>query len=122
MKILIVEDSEVMRCILTEQLGIMPGVNICGMANEPYGALSIIRENSPDMVILDIVLKDGNGFEVMRQIKDEAIPVRIMVLTNYAFPQYREKCCGMGASYFFDKSMEMDRALQTVREMAGCEQ
>ncbi|MBN2158581.1 MAG: response regulator transcription factor [Spirochaetes bacterium] len=118
MKILIIEDSEVARTILSEQLKLMPGVELCGMAYDPEGGMQLIREYTPDLVILDIVLRDGNGFEVMKMLRNEGVRSRVLVLTNYSFPQYREIFDGLGAVYFFDKSLEMDRALQAVRDMA----
>jgi DNA-binding NarL/FixJ family response regulator len=120
MKICIVEDSEVVQGILSEELGAMDGVTVCGLARDPGEAMELIRRSVPDLVILDIVLRGGNGFEVLRQIRGEGIDTSVMVLTNYSFPQYREICGGMGAQLFFDKSMDMERALQTVRDMA-CE-
>jgi len=69
-------------------------------------------------VILDIVLKKGNGFEVLRQTAVQEYRSKIMVLTNYAYPEYRERSLNMGADYFFDKSMELHLALEKAAEMA----
>jgi len=51
-------------------------------------------------------------------LRSEGIDARVLVLTNYTFPHYRDICRGMGADYFFDKSLDMERALRTVRDMA----
>jgi DNA-binding NarL/FixJ family response regulator len=118
MKIFVVEDSAVTQGILKEELARIPGVQLCGMALGPDEAITSIKELAPDIVILDIVLKGGNGFEVLKRLRSEEIDVRVLVLTNYTFPHYREICRGMGADYFFDKSLDMDRALRTVRDMA----
>ncbi|MBN2079466.1 MAG: response regulator transcription factor [Spirochaetes bacterium] len=119
MKICIVEDSEIVQGILRNELGVMHDVHVCGIAQDPVEAMEMIRRSSPDLVILDIVLKGGNGFEVLSQIREEEIGTSVLVLTNYPFPQYREICGGMGAHYFFDKSIDMERALKAVRDMAA---
>lgn len=106
--------------ILQEELSRIPGIQLCGMAIAPDEAINAIKEQDPDIVILDIVLKGGNGFEVLKRLRSEGIGVQVMVLTNYTFPHYRDICRGMGADYFFDKSLDMERALRTVRDMA-CE-
>ncbi len=109
-----------MQGILHEELARIPSVELCGMAQSSSDAVSSIRENHPDIVILDIVLREGNGFEVLKRIRNEGMSTHVLVLTNYSFPHYREICRGMGAEYFFDKSLDMQMALQTVRDMAGC--
>ena len=119
MKICIVEDSDIVQEILQEELGAMNDVTVCGIARDPGGAMELIRRSGPDLVILDIVLRGGNGFEVLRKMREEGLTTSVLVLTNYSFPQYREICGGMGAHFFFDKSMDMVRALQTVRDMAS---
>jgi DNA-binding NarL/FixJ family response regulator len=118
MKIFVVEDSTVTRGILEEELARIPGVQLCGMALSPDEAIDAIKKETPDTVILDIVLKGGNGFEVLKRLRSEGINVKVVVLTNYTFPHYRDICRGMGADYFFDKSLDMERALRTVRDMA----
>ena len=118
MKIFVVEDSEVTQEILVEELGRIPGVELCGMVPTPDEAVRSIKELQPDFVILDIVLKNGNGFDVLKRLRSEGVRARVLVLTNYAFPHYREICRGMGADYFFDKSLDLDRALGTVRDIA----
>lgn len=104
--------------ILQDELGRIPGVQICGMALTPDDAINSIKEQKPDVIILDIVLKGGNGFEVLKRLRSEGVDARVLVLTNYTFPHYRDICRGMGADYFFDKSLDMERALRTVRDMA----
>ncbi len=104
--------------ILKEELARIPGVQLCGMALSPDEAIPGIKEQGPDVVILDIVLKGGNGFEVLKRLRSEGINARVVVLTNYTFPHYREICRGMGADYFFDKSLDLEKALRTVRDMA----
>ncbi|HOD16418.1 MAG TPA: response regulator [Spirochaetota bacterium] len=118
MKIFVVEDSAVTQGILQDELGRIPCVQICGMALTPDDAINAIKEQKPDVIILDIVLKGGNGFEVLKRLRSEGIDARVLVLTNYTFPHYRDICRGMGADYFFDKSLDMERALRTVRDMA----
>ena len=118
MKVFIVDDSEVVQGILVEELSHIQGVQICGVEDTPDDAVSSIQKNMPDLIILDIILKGGNGFEVLKRIREEGVHAKVLVLTNYSFPHYREICRGMGADFFYDKSIDMELALQTVRDMA----
>ena len=64
MKVFIAEDSPIVQDILRSKLARMDGVEICGIAKEPEDAIRSIMQGMPDLVILDIVLHNGNGFEV----------------------------------------------------------
>jgi len=118
MKIFIVEDSPIIQGILAEELSRIDGVTLCGTAQEPAEAVRSIREMEPDMVILDIVLQNGNGFEVLKKIRNEGFGAKVMILTNYSFQHYRLICKEMGADLFFDKSIELEKAIQAIREIA----
>jgi DNA-binding NarL/FixJ family response regulator len=121
MNVFIVEDSPVVQGILAEELSRIDGVVICGTAQEPVDAVQAIRENKPDLVILDVILQNGNGFEVLRKIKREGSGARVMILTNYSYQHYRAISRDMGADLFFDKSIELEKAIQAVRDMACTE-
>ncbi|MBN1495953.1 MAG: response regulator transcription factor [Spirochaetes bacterium] len=118
MKVFIVEDSPIVQGILRKELGRINGVELCGMAHEPEEAVNAIREQEPDLVILDIVLHNGNGFEVLKRVRAAGLKSRIMILTNHSFWHYRMISSEMGADLFFDKSIELEKAIQAVRAMA----
>ena len=119
MRVFIVEDSELIQEILAEELTRIQGVELCGTAYNAQDAIRLILENKPDLVILDIVLHNGNGFEVLKRIRDEGSLSIVMVLTNHAYPYYRLKSNELGAEYFFDKSIEFEEALEAIRIMAS---
>jgi len=119
MRVCVVEDSELVQGLLTRELSKIRGVSLCGVVEEADEAVRMIRMEQPDLVILDILLKRGNGFEVLKQAAGSKKRPKIMVLTNYAYPEYRRRSLDMGADYFFDKSLELHLALEKVAEMAG---
>ena len=84
-------------------------VEIVGQAETVAEAISAIGKLQPDVVILDIRMPDGSGIDVLQTIKqDEPMPV-VIVLTNYPYPAYRQKCLQAGADFFLDKSTEFDQ-------------
>jgi DNA-binding NarL/FixJ family response regulator len=89
-------------------------VQVVGHAGTAREAIDNIRRVQPDVVLLDIRLDDGNGLDVIKQIKQHTQPPVVIVLTNYAYPQYRERFMQQGAEYFFDKSQELDVMLQAL--------
>lgn len=117
MKVFIVEDSKTMQSFLVKELTRIHGVQICGMAHETAEAVRCIHKAAPDMVILDIVINNGSEFEVIKQISREGKSPRVMVLSNYLLPHYKEMFMGMGVKLFFDKSRDLNKAIETVRGM-----
>ncbi|MDH5466824.1 MAG: response regulator transcription factor [Candidatus Aminicenantes bacterium] len=109
MKVLIVDDSRLLRERLVSMISELPEIDVIAQAGDAAGAKDSIQEFHPDVVILDIRLSEGNGIEVLQDIKKKrSAPVTIM-FTNYPYPQYRKKCKEAGADFFFDKSTEFHK-------------
>ena len=108
-KVFIVDDSLIVREHLVTMLDELVGIEIVGQAENVAEAISGIRIIRPDVVILDIRMPGGNGIDVLQTIKqDEAAPM-VIILTNYPYPGYRQKCLQAGADFFLDKSTEFDQ-------------
>lgn len=106
MNVFLVDDSPVVIERLEEMLDPLPGIEVIGYAADIPEALRSIREAKPDVVLLDLHLPSGSGIEVLKKIKKEMPATVVIVLTNYAFPQYSEKCMELGAHAFLDKSSD----------------
>jgi len=119
MKILIVEDSELIRNHLVCLLSLVAGVNEVGVAGSHEHARLYVKIESPDVLILDIHLPDGNAIQAIKEFKQEIPNVRIAMLTNDASAFNRKKSSQMGAEWFFDKSTEYDQVLELISNLAG---
>lgn len=118
MNIFLVEDSALLRERLTRMVSSVPHTHVVGFAASSKEALEKISRTKPDVVILDIRLAQGTGYQVLQELKRQQNKPTVIVLTNYAYPPYRKKYLQGGADYFFDKSTEFDlllRALQQLR-------
>jgi DNA-binding NarL/FixJ family response regulator len=119
MRVLIVDDSEAVRERIKMLISELTMVEMIGEAENARQAIEHIRQQAPDVVILDIRMPGGNGIDVLREIdKKDRLPVIIM-LTNYPYPQYRRKCMDAGADFFFDKSREFEKVVEVL---SGCMQ
>jgi DNA-binding NarL/FixJ family response regulator len=108
-KVFIADDSLVVREHLVTMLDELPRIVIVGQAENVAEAINGILELQPDVVILDIRMPGGSGIDVLQTIKqDEPAPV-VIILTNYPYPAYRQKCLQAGADFFLDKSTEFDQ-------------
>ena len=91
---------------LEKMVSAIPGAETVGHAPSARSAIAGIEASRPDVVVLDIQLEDGTGFDVMRAVRPGAPQVRFYVLTNFAHEGYRRMAEKLGARGFFDKSRE----------------
>jgi DNA-binding NarL/FixJ family response regulator len=118
MKLVIADDSSVVRERLIAMLSNLEEIEAIGQAEDVGEAINSIEELKPDAVILDIQMPGGTGIDVLKHIKKEQPATVVIVLTNYPFSQYREECIAEGADYFFDKSLEFERAIEVCKRLA----
>lgn len=116
MNIFISDDSPVVRGRLAHIFDEIKGVKIIGEAQNIKDSIDLIKKLRPDAVILDINMPDGSGIEVLKSIKNSDNKIKVIVLTNYPFPQYKRICMYYGADYFFDKSNEFNKIIDAVKE------
>jgi CheY-like chemotaxis protein len=120
LRVFVVEDSELIRTRIIENVRSMGRFEVVGFAESENEAIASITSLRPDIVVTDIQLKAGSGIEVVRQVRAHPYTPRprIYVLTNYAFPEYKRQCSVAGADEFFDKSSEYDRFLSLMQAAA----
>jgi len=117
MKVFIADDSKVLCERLIEMLSDVAGIEIVGHAQDVAGSLEAIKKLNPDIVILDIRMPGGSGIDVLQDIKQNKQAPMVIILTNYPYPQYRKKCLGLGADYFFDKSTEFEKVTELFKHL-----
>ena len=91
LRVLLVEDSKVLTERLTEAIRQIPDVELIGTADTEAAALAAVKRDAIDVIILDLHLKQGTGFGVMRALATTQLKPRIIVLTNYDLPRVQER-------------------------------
>jgi DNA-binding NarL/FixJ family response regulator len=119
LRVLLIEDSPLIRERLFESL-VDPGrIEIVGEADTEEAAVALVNAAPWDVLVLDLQLKHGTGLGVLRSLISHRMPeAKVIVLTNYAFPQYRAKSLALGADFFFDKSREYHRVREVLEGIA----
>ncbi|HEY3177389.1 MAG TPA: response regulator [Casimicrobiaceae bacterium] len=119
LRVYVVEDSAVLLRRLVELLeGI--GVENVGQADSAASAIRDIAAVRPDVVIVDIALRHGNGFDVLRALapRNGIRSPTAIVLSNYTSKPYKAAAKRLGVEYYFDKSSEIFTMLQVVASIA----
>jgi len=121
LRVIIVEDSALIRARLTESLGEIENLEIVDLIDTEGAALTAMREGAWDAAVLDLQLKQGTGLGLLKALAQGARRpnTKIVVFTNYAFPQYRDRSLALGADYFFDKSREFHRVREVLQTLAS---
>ena len=117
MKVFVVDDSAIIRDRLKRLLADEVDIQTIGESGEAPQAIAAIREQKPDVVLLDIELLNGNGIDVLEQVKKAEPAPAVIILTDYPYPEYRDKCINAGADYFFVKSIEFDQVIPALNEL-----
>ncbi len=111
MKVVIVDDSPIIRARLITMLDELQNIQIVGQAKSGEEALEIVSRLTPDALVLDIRMPGLSGVEVLERLKKSHPLMRIIMITNFPYQQYRERCLAAGADHFFDKSTEFDKII-----------
>jgi DNA-binding NarL/FixJ family response regulator len=109
MKLIIADDSALMRDRIKNQVKGFSQVTIVGEAANGKIAMEMIMEFDPDLVCLDLHMSEMGGMEVLKKIKEAKMKAKVCILTNYSYPQYRERCLSLGADYFLSKSDDFEK-------------
>ncbi len=117
MKILIVDDSKILRQRIIGMISDIPGIEIAAEAGNSIEAIKLIEKLKPDTMILDIRMPNGSGIEVLKNIRQQDISIITIVFTNYPLAQYRDKCLELGADYFFDKATEIENVKSVIEKI-----
>jgi DNA-binding NarL/FixJ family response regulator len=126
MRVLVVDDSAAVRQRLLSWLGESTRIEV-REAVHPRDALARLRATAADLVLLDLHLgpvagsRCGGplGLDLIGRIKRALPRVLVVVLSNAASESHRRECLRLGADYFFDKSLEFERAIELIASQAA---
>ena len=114
MQVFLVEDSTMVRQRLEAMLAQVPGTEIVGRAAGARAAIRDILQTRPDLVLLDVQLAEGSGFDVLRALHAQAPELDVVMLSNYSSDPYRQIAERFGARAFFDKTKDFERVRDVV--------
>ena len=99
-KVLLVDDHPVVRLGIRQLIDQQPDLTVCGQAEGAHEALECVARLRPDVVVLDLTLKDSDGLEVLKDICALHPAVRVLILSIHAESIYAQPALRAGASGF----------------------
>lgn len=118
-KLLLVDDHDVVRTGLRSFLETQPGFEVIAEAKNGLQALEKAREAQPDIALMDITMPDMDGMEATRQLKKMYPECQVLVLTVHADKQYFMKMLSVGASGYITKQAAADELVAAIKAVAA---
>lgn len=119
LRLLLVDDSEVVRTGLRTLLGTEPSLEVVGEAVNAAGGLEAALKLQPDVVLLDIRLPDASGLDVCRQILRRLTDTRVLILTSVIDDATVEEAIRAGAHGYLLKEIDGRGLVNAIREVAA---
>jgi DNA-binding NarL/FixJ family response regulator len=113
-RILIVDDHPVVREGLALRIAQRPELEVCGEASDIAEALQQVTVLKPDLAIIDIALKSGNGIDLIKRIKAHTDSVRMLVWSMYNEAMYAERALRAGAMGYITKEQATEKILEAI--------
>lgn len=114
-RILIVDDHPVVREGLALQLATQTDLEVVGEAEDIPGALQQAAATRPDLVIVDITLKNGSGLDLIRRLRARDEEVKLLVWSMHAESLYAERAIRAGAQGYLHKGQATSKLLEAIR-------
>ncbi len=114
-RILVVDDHPAVREGLALQIGLQPDLEVSGEAEDVGAALALLSTARPDVAIIDISLKNGNGIDLIKRIRARDNAVRLLVWSMHPENLYAERALRAGAMGYVHKGKATRDIIEAIR-------
>lgn len=116
MTLLIVDDSANIRNALKKTLALVSEIKNIYEASDIAKGIELIDKYSPDIMVLDIMLKSGTGLDLLKAIKSNKIKPKTILYSNFLDEEYIKSAKKLGVVEYFDKSDDIMKLLELVKK------
>ncbi len=114
-RIMIVDDHPMMRDGLNMRISSQEDMEVCGEAATENAAVELFRQLCPDLVLIDISLKEGNGIELVKRIRLLNAATKMLVVSTFQESLYAERALRAGALGYLNKNESNEKLLEAIR-------
>ena len=118
--ILIVDDHAQFRALMRQIVAEASALHVVGEAADGAEAMQLIQALRPAIVLLDLVMPQVSGLEVLRWIKEEYPETKVIIVTVHDEDAYRQAAEASGVDAFLLKKALRTVLLPTIRHLCGC--
>ncbi|QDV68749.1 Oxygen regulatory protein NreC [Rosistilla carotiformis] len=117
--VMIVDDHPAMREGLVSRLEREQDFHVCGQAGDVEEGWQVLHACKPDVALVDVSLKRGNGLELIKQIKTKRLTTRTLVCSMHEESLYAERALRAGALGYINKQQPTDLIVDAIRQVLG---
>ena len=117
-RIVLADDHAIVRHSLSRILQNEPGIDIIGQAQDGHSTVELVKELSPEIVMMDISMPDLNGVEATRLIVKESPTVKVIGLSMHSSDKYVREMFKAGASGYLLKNCPFEELVEAVKAVA----
>jgi len=118
-RVVIADDQALVRAGFRMILQTQPDIEVVGEADDGEGALAVVRELRPDVVLMDVRMSGIDGLEATRLLVAERLESRVLILTTFDLTEYVYDAMRAGASGFLLKTVPPEQLAAGVRTVAA---
>lgn len=115
--ILLVDDHPVMRHGLAQIINREEDLHVCGESASAAHAIELVGQLAPDVAIVDITLEDGDGIELIKDIRARFENVKMLVSSMHDESLYAERALRAGAMGYIGKDSSREQVLDAIRDV-----
>lgn len=116
-RVLIVDDHPAVREALSLRIEGQPDLEVCGEAADMGEALRMVEDTRPDVVVVDIGLKTGDGLELIKRIRERHPMIRPLVWSMHSESLYAERAIRIGALGYVNKDQATGTIIEAIRRV-----
>jgi len=116
-RILIVDDHPALREALAIRISRQRDLMVCGEAADMTEALKLVTEAAPDVAVIDISLKRGDGIDLIKRVKGRNNEVRMLVWSMHPESLYAERALRAGALGYINKDQATEKIIEAIRRV-----
>lgn len=113
--VLIVDDHPLVREGLRARIAGHPDLTVCGEASNPDEALALLDSARPALMVVDLLLRDGHGLDLIKRVRRQGKHVKILVLSALEESLYAERALHAGAQGYISKQQAQERIIDAIR-------
>lgn len=114
-KVVLADANESFRTMLREAIEKSGEFTVVAAVGSGDEAMRQVREQAPDLLLMDLVLPGLDGFGILDQIRKEELPVRVIVVSSFVTEQTVPEALAKGAGYFMPKPCQEEALLERMR-------
>lgn len=116
-RVLLVDDQEMIRMGFRMVLGTAPGIEVVGEASDGDEVLEVLAEHPADVVLMDVRMPRVDGIEATRRVLELDDPPQVLILTTFDLDEYAYEALQAGASGFLLKDAPLEELAAAIRHV-----